>query len=186
MDGLVLYIANKNYSSWSFRPWIALKAAGIPFEEVLIPFNDDASNPEFKEISPTGKVPVLHHGSLRVWESLAIIEYAADLYPDAGLWPFDPADKAMARSISMEMLSGFRALRSACPMNMRREKRAIDLPEGVAQDVARITTIWKTCGSVPAVRFSSALSRRQTPCMPRSSTVLTSMTFPSMKTQLPT
>ncbi|MDO1585171.1 glutathione S-transferase family protein [Rhizobium oryzicola] len=144
MDGLVLYIANKNYSSWSFRPWIALKAASIPFEEVLIPFNDDASNPKFHEISPTGKVPVLHHGSLRVWESLAIIEYAADLYPDAGLWPFDPADKAMARSISMEMLSGFRALRSACPMNIRREKKAIDLPDGVAQDVARITTIWKT------------------------------------------
>lgn len=144
MDGLVLYIANKNYSSWSFRPWIALKAAGIAFEEVLIPFNDDASNPKFRDVSPTGRVPVLHHGSLQVWESLAIIEYVAELYPDAGIWPYDPADRAMARSISMEMLSGFRALRNACPMNMRREKRRIDTGADVAADVARITDIWRT------------------------------------------
>lgn len=144
MDGLVLYIANKNYSSWSFRPWIALKAAGIAFEEVLIPFNDDASNPKFREISPTGKVPVLHHGSLQVWESLSIIEYVAELYPDAGIWPYDPADRAMARSISMEMLSGFRALRNACPMNMRREKRRIETGADVMADVARITDIWRT------------------------------------------
>ncbi|MGE6741577.1 glutathione S-transferase family protein [Allorhizobium pseudoryzae] len=144
MDGLVLYIANKNYSSWSFRPWIALKAAGIAFEEVLIPFNDDASNPKFREISPTGKVPVLHHGSLQVWESLSIIEYVAELYPDAGIWPYDPADRAMARSISMEMLSGFRALRNACPMNMRREKRRIETGADVMADVARIIEIWRT------------------------------------------
>lgn len=144
MDGLVLYIANKNYSSWSFRPWIALKAAGVAFEEVLIPFDDHGGNPEFRKFSPTGKVPVLKHGDLHVWESLAIIEYVAELYPDAGLWPQDPADRAVARSISMEMLSGFRALRGACPMNIRRPKRAIALPEGVADDVARITEIWKT------------------------------------------
>lgn len=144
MDGLVLYIANKNYSSWSFRPWIALKAAGVAFEEVLIPFDDHGGNPEFRKFSPTGKVPVLKHGDLHVWESLAIIEYVAELYPEAGLWPQDPADRAVARSISMEMLSGFRALRGACPMNIRRQKRAIALPEGVADDVARITEIWKT------------------------------------------
>ncbi len=144
MDGLVLYIANKNYSSWSFRPWIALKAAGVAFEEVLIPFDDHGGNPEFRKFSPTGKVPVLKHGDLHVWESLAIIEYVAELYPDAGLWPQDSADRAVARSISMEMLSGFRALRGACPMNIRRQKRAIALPEGVADDVARITEIWKT------------------------------------------
>jgi glutathione S-transferase len=144
MDGLVLYIANKNYSSWSFRPWIALKAAGVVFEEVLIPFDDHGGNPEFRKFSPTGKVPVLKHGDLHVWESLSIIEYVAELYPDAGLWPQDPADRAVARSISMEMLSGFRALRGACPMNIRRQKRAIALPEGVADDVARITEIWKT------------------------------------------
>ncbi|MFD1746285.1 glutathione S-transferase family protein [Rhizobium helianthi] len=144
MDGLRLYIGNKNYSSWSLRPWIAMTAAGIVFEEVLIPFDDAGGNPKFKEFSPTGRVPVLQHGALHVWESLAIIEYVAELFPDAGIWPYDPADRAMARSISMEMLSGFRALRGACPMNIRREKRAIDLPEGVMQDVGRITEIWKT------------------------------------------
>lgn len=143
MDPFILYIGNKNYSSWSFRPWIALTGCGIPFEERLIPFDFDAGNPKFKDISPTGRVPVLHHGSLRVWESLSIIEYAAELFPDAGLWPTDSGDRAMARSISMEMLSGFRALRGACPMNMRREVRAIDLPDGVADDVARIETIWR-------------------------------------------
>jgi glutathione S-transferase len=144
MDGLVLYIANKNYSSWSLRPWMAMKAANVPFEEVLTQFDDSGGNPKFREFSPTGRVPVLKHGSLHIWESLAIIEYVAELYPEAGVWPYDPADRALARSISMEMLSGFRALRGACPMNMHREKRAIDLPDGVAGDVARITEIWKT------------------------------------------
>ena len=143
MSELTLYIANKNYSSWSLRPWIALTAAGIPFKEVLIPFDDDSSNPLFREISPTGRVPALHHGAVWVWESLAIIEYAAELYPESGLWPADAADRSVARSISMEMLSGFRALRGACPMNIRRPKRRIDLPEGVAADVARISTIWR-------------------------------------------
>lgn len=143
MNPFILYIGNKNYSSWSSRPWMALTGCGIPFEERLIPFDFDAGNPKFKEISPTGRVPVLHHGSLRVWESLSIIEYAAETFPDAGLWPGDSGDRAMARSISMEMLSGFRALRGACPMNLRREVRSIDLPEGVADDVARIETIWR-------------------------------------------
>ncbi|WP_454289112.1 glutathione S-transferase family protein [Rhizobium arsenicireducens] len=143
MDPFILYIGNKNYSSWSFRPWMALSGCGIPFEERLIPFDFDAGNPKFKDISPTGRVPVLHHGSLRVWESLSIIEYAAELFPDAGLWPTDSGDRAMARSVSMEMLSGFRALRGACPMNMRREVREIDLPEGVDEEVARIETIWR-------------------------------------------
>ena len=145
MTGMTLYIGNKNYSSWSFRPWLALTAAGIPFEEVLIPFDFPAGNPRFKEISPTGRVPALHHGDVRVWESLAIIEYTAELFPRSGLWPEAAGDRAVARAISMEMLSGFRALRSACPMNMRRPKRKIDLPEGVMDDVARISAIWKEC-----------------------------------------
>jgi glutathione S-transferase len=143
MDKLTLYIGNKNYSSWSLRPWIAMEAAGIPFEEILIPFDFPAGNPRFREISPTGRVPVLHHGDLRVWESLSIIEYVAELYPEAGLWPKHPAQRAMARSVSMEMLSGFRALRSACPMNIRRAKAKIALPDGVMDDVARIETIWR-------------------------------------------
>lgn len=143
MTKLTLYVGNKNYSSWSLRPWLALEACGIPFEDVVIPFDFSAGNPKFKEISPTGRVPVLHHGDIRVWESLAIIEYAAELFPEAGLWPEDAAERAVARSYSMEMLSGFRALRNACPMNIRREKRAIDLPDGVMDDVERIETIWR-------------------------------------------
>lgn len=143
MEELILTIANKNYSSWSFRPWIALTAAGIPFREELIPFGPGATNPRFRELSPTGKVPVLHHGQVRVWESLAIIEYVAELHPDAGLWPADRENRSLARSISMEMLSGFRALRSACPMNLRRPVKPIEVPEGVAGDVARIEAIWR-------------------------------------------
>ena len=143
MDDLILYIANKNYSSWSFRPWIAMTATGIPFREELIPFGPGATHPRFRALSPTGKVPVLHHGSVRVWESLAIIEYVTELYPDAGLWPAERESRSLARSISMEMLSGFRALRGACPMNLRRHVKAIPLPEGVAADVARIETIWR-------------------------------------------
>jgi glutathione S-transferase len=142
VSDLVLYVGNKNYSSWSFRPWVALEAAGIAFTDHVIPFDFPGGNPEFTRISPTGRVPVLHHGAVRVWESLAIIEYAADLFPDAGLWPKDIAARAAARSISMEMLSGFTALRGACPMNMRREQRTIDLPAGVAGDVERIVAIW--------------------------------------------
>jgi glutathione S-transferase len=122
---------------------MALEACGIPFEEVVIPFDFAAGNPRIKEVSPTGRVPVLHHGASRIWESLAIIEYAAELFPDAGLWPKDSQERARARSYSMEMLSGFRALRSACPMNIRRRKSAVPLQEGVAADIARIETIWR-------------------------------------------
>ncbi|KAB1088560.1 glutathione S-transferase family protein [Neorhizobium galegae] len=143
MEKLTLYIGNKNYSSWSFRPWIALTAAGIPFEEVLIPFDFLAGNPKFKTISPTGKVPVLHQGDIRVWESLSIIEYVAELFPNKGIWPKAAADRAVARSVSTEMISGFGALRNACPMNMRRPKASIALADGVMDDVARIETIWR-------------------------------------------
>ena len=143
MSNLILYVGNKNYSSWSFRPWIAMAAAGVPFTDKVIPFDFPAGNPEFIKISPSGKVPVLHHGAVRVWESLAIIEYVAELFPGAGIWPKDTAARAEARAISMEMLSGFRALRNACPMNIRRKPGAIDLPEGVRGDVTRIETLWK-------------------------------------------
>ncbi|MFC6446860.1 glutathione S-transferase family protein [Shinella zoogloeoides] len=143
MSELILYLGNKNYSSWSFRPWIAMEAAGVPFTDRVIPFDFPAGNPEIRKVSPSGKVPLLHHGDVRVWESLAIIEYVAELFPDAGIWPKDRAARAEARAISMEMLAGFHALRSACPMNIRRKPGAIDLPTGVMADVARIETIWK-------------------------------------------
>ncbi|HWT58962.1 MAG TPA: glutathione S-transferase family protein [Rhizobium sp.] len=143
MDRPTLYIANKNYSSWSFRPWMALTGVGIDFEEVLIPFDDAGGNPNIKAVSPTGRVPLLQHGALKIWESLAIIEYAAELYPDAGLLPADRAQRALARSVSMEMLSSFQALRSACPMNIRRPKARIALPDGVDTDISRIEAIWR-------------------------------------------
>lgn len=142
MTGLTLYVGNKNYSSWSMRPWIAMTAVGIDFSDVVIPFDFAAGNPEIRAISPTGKVPLLRHGDLLIWESLAIIEYVAELFPDAGLWPADPQARARARSYSMEMLSGFRALRGACPMNIRRPKQALDVGEDVRADVARIEQIW--------------------------------------------
>ncbi|MCF1474049.1 MULTISPECIES: glutathione S-transferase family protein [Rhizobium/Agrobacterium group] len=147
MTDLTLYIANKNYSSWSFRPWIALTAAGIDFKEVLIRFDFPAGNPSIKAISPTGQVPVLVHGDVKVWESLAIIEYAAELFPNAGIWPSAQSDRAVARAISLEMLAGFRALRNACPMNFRRPPQALAFsPEtqaAVMADVSRIETIWR-------------------------------------------
>jgi len=143
MDKLRLYIANKNYSSWSFRPWMALAGVGIDFEEVLIPFDYPGGNPNIKAVSPSGHVPLLQHGALKIWESYAIIEYAAELYPDAGLLPADRADRALARSVSMEMLSSFQALRNACPMNIRRPKSKIVLPEGVEADIGRIEAIWR-------------------------------------------
>lgn len=143
MDKLTLYIANKNYSSWSFRPWMALTGVGIDFEEVLIPFDYPDGNPNIKAVSPSGHVPMLQHGTLKIWESFAIIEYVAELFPEAGLLPKDRAERALARSVSMEMLSSFRALRSACPMNIRRPKRKIALPKEVSADISRIETIWR-------------------------------------------
>lgn len=143
MTELTLYVGNKNYSSWSMRPWVAMTAAGIDFTDVVIPFDFAAGNPEIRAISPTGRVPVLRHGDVLVWESLAIIEYAAELFPDAGLWPADRLARARARSYSMEMLSGFRALRGACPMNIRRPKQTLDVTADVRVDVARIEAIWK-------------------------------------------
>ncbi len=143
VDNLTLYIGNKNYSSWSFRPWLALEGCGIPFEEVLIPFDFPGGNPRIREVSPTGKVPMLVHGGFKVWESFAIIEYAAELFPDAGLLPRDRQARALARSYSMEMISGFSALRNSCPMNMRRPIARRELSDAVMTDVARIETIWR-------------------------------------------
>jgi glutathione S-transferase len=140
-----LFIGNKNYSSWSFRPWIGLKQAGIPFWEELVPFDFKNGNPAFASFSPTMKVPILKDGSLTVWETLAILEYAADVFPDAGLWPGDVGLRAQARAISAEMHAGFGALRSACPMNMRRKPGRIVIDEKVRADIDRITAIRRDC-----------------------------------------
>lgn len=140
-----LYIGNKNYSSWSFRPWIAMTAKAVDFEEVLVPFDDDAGNPRFREFSPTGKVPVLVDGGLTVWESLSILEYLADRFPERGFWPEDAKARARARSVACEMHAGFFALRNACPMNIRRKIGAIASTDMLRKDVARIGTLWEEC-----------------------------------------
>jgi glutathione S-transferase len=140
-----LYIGNKNYSSWSLRPWIAMKAKGVAFEEVLIPFDDAGGNPKFKEFSPTGKVPVLVDGDLTVWESLSILEYLHDRFPRWGFWPADDRARAHARSVANEMHGGFFAIRNHCPMNMRRDIRAVEMNDAIRRDVARVVEIWDGC-----------------------------------------
>ncbi len=142
---LHLILGNKNYSSWSFRPWLAMSAAGITFRETVSPFDDANHNMHFLEFSPSKKVPVLQHGDLTLWESLAIMEYVADLHPDAGLWPADLQQRGKARAVSHEMHGGFSALRAECPMNMRRAVGAITVSDAVRTDVARIEDIWDEC-----------------------------------------
>jgi glutathione S-transferase len=143
---LTLVIGNKNYSSWSMRPWVALKAAGIAFEEVLIPlYTGDADKRRLLGFSPSGKVPALIDGDITVSDSLAIIEYAAERFPQALLWPEDHAARAHARSISAEMHSGFVALRNECGMNLHRPVGAKSLSENARADIKRIQQIWSDC-----------------------------------------
>ncbi|MBU4529923.1 MAG: glutathione S-transferase family protein [Hoeflea sp.] len=145
MAGPVLYIGNKNYSSWSFRPWIGMRVTGIAFEESLVPFDMARGNPAFKAFSPTGKVPVLVDDGATIWESLAILDHVARKHPGSGLWPEDPVTRSKAMAMSSEMVSSFQALRSACPMNMRRERRPIALTPAILADVARIQALWSEC-----------------------------------------
>src|SRR6266566_4883295 len=128
---LKLVIGNKNYSSWSMRPWLALRANDIPFDEVFIPLytDDPADKDRILSFSLAGKVPTLVDGDVTVWDSLAIIEYLAEKFPEAGLWPEDRTARAHARSISAEMHSGFMALRNECGMNLHRPIRAVALSE---------------------------------------------------------
>jgi glutathione S-transferase len=143
---LKLVIGNKNYSSWSMRPWLALRANNIAFEEVFIPlYTGEADKKRILGFTPSGKVPTLVDGDVTVWDSLAIIEYAAERFPEARLWPEDRVGRAHARSISAEMHSGFVALRSECPMNLHRPVGAITLSADARADIARIQQIWTDC-----------------------------------------
>jgi glutathione S-transferase len=143
---LMLVIGNKNYSSWSMRPWLALKASGIAFEERSIPlYTGAADKKRILDVTPSGKVPALIDGDVTVWDSLAIIEYLAERFPETGLWPANRADRARARSISAEMHSGFAALRSECGMNLHRPVRAKTLSDNAQADIARIQEIWTDC-----------------------------------------
>jgi glutathione S-transferase len=144
---LTLVIGNKNYSSWSMRPWLALRANNIPFEEVFIPLYTD--NPADKQrilsFSRAGKVPALIDGDITVWDSLAIIEYLAERFPEAKLWPEDRAMRAHARSISAEMHSGFMALRNECGMNLHRPVGAVALSADAKANIARVEEVWRDC-----------------------------------------
>ena len=148
---LKLYVGNKNYSSWSMRPWVLLKQAGIPFEEVMVRFDSFDAGSAFKNtmaaINPVGKVPALQDGELAIWDTLAIAEYVAEQFPDKQLWPTERTARARARSICAEMHGGFAGLRGDCPMNIEasladtgallmRDKSA------VRSDLARIVAMW--------------------------------------------
>ncbi|MEO8543862.1 MAG: glutathione S-transferase family protein [Burkholderiaceae bacterium] len=148
---LTLYIGNKNYSSWSMRPWVLLKQAGIPFDEVMVRFDSFAADSQFKmtmgPVSPAGKVPALVDDGFVVWDSLAIAEYLAEKFPDRHFWPQDPQARARARCVSAEMHSGFQNLRGTCGMNIEADLRQVgalvwrDTP-GVRADVTRIIAMW--------------------------------------------
>ena len=143
MSEPTLVIGNKNYSSWSLRPWLAMKVAGIPFAEHRIPLYGPGSKDQILVYSPAGKVPCLADGDLRVWDSLSICEYLAEKHP--GLWPQDPAARALARSVSAEMHSGFANLRAKMSMNIRKRSPGLGrTPESMA-DVARIVSLWSDC-----------------------------------------
>ncbi|CAA2102055.1 glutathione S-transferase family protein [Variovorax paradoxus] len=146
-----LYIGNKNYSSWSMRPWVLMKQAGIPFEEVMVRFDSFEADSQFKHtiaaLNPVAKVPVLADGDLVVWDTLAIAEYLAETFPEKQLWPQPAADRARARSICAEMHSGFGGLRGHCGMNIEASlpevgARLMKEEPTVASDLARIVQMW--------------------------------------------
>ena len=145
MAKLHLVIANKNYSSWSLRPWIAMTMAGLPFDESMILLDTPVMKKQIAEHSGAGRLPVLHNGKITVWETLAILEYLAETFPEKNLWPKSKTARAAARAISNEMHAGFTSLRNACPMNLRRPQKPVVLNEATKADIARIEEIWREC-----------------------------------------
>ncbi|MGB8277814.1 MAG: glutathione S-transferase family protein [Methylovirgula sp.] len=141
---LTLVIANKAYSSWSFRPYFLMRYFDIPFAEIVVPLGEETTRAEILRYTPSGKCPVLIDEDLVIWDSLAIIEYLAETYPDIGIWPRSRAARAMARALSAEMHSGFMGLRAHLPMNMRRPVKARALTPEAAADVGRIEQAWAT------------------------------------------
>lgn len=137
---LELVIANKNYSSWSLRPWVLMRQLGIPFSETLVPFPGGDSHATYKPLSPNARVPCLVDGDLRVWDSLAIVEYLAERHP--GVWPADATARAFARSAAAEMHSSFATLRDVCTMNCGLRIRLHERPAALERDVARLGEIW--------------------------------------------
>jgi glutathione S-transferase len=163
VSAFTLVIGNKNYSSWSLRGFLAARAAGVTFDEVLVRLSEPGSRAALLEHSPAGKVPVLKHGEHTVWDSLAIVEYLAEVRPEAGLWPADAGARAHARAIAAEMHAGFPALRANMPMNLRKSLPGRGRGRDVDEDVARVCAIWTGCrtgygaeGSFLFGRFSAA------------------------------
>jgi glutathione S-transferase len=150
MAPFTLVIGNKNYSSWSLRPWLLLKHLGVAFEEILVPLDRPSTREDLEKYSPSARVPVLRHGELTVWDSLAICEYLAELTGRG--WPAAPAARAVARAVSAEMHSGFTTLRSLWPMNARARNRRTAMTAALEADVERIDQIWNDCRA----RFGAA------------------------------
>ena len=140
-----LVIGNKNYSSWSLRPWLLMRHHGIAFDEVRLPLDTPEFAHDIARWSPSGRVPVMHRGDLVVWDSLAISEYVNETWLDGRGWPADADARAVARAVSAEMHSGFQALRNALPLNCRRRAAATTISADVRADIDRITRIWREC-----------------------------------------
>ena len=199
-----LYIANKNYSSWSMRPWLVLKAFNIPFKEIMLAFPAERDTGTFKRdvlsVNPNGKVPVLVDNGLMLWDSLAICEYLAEQHPDQALWPKELKQRARARCIAAEMHSGFSGLRHACGMNIRANladvgKSLWQENAELRQDVARIEQIWSErpqqngflCGefSIADAFYAPVVTRLMTYALPVSDStqqyMQTMLQHPAMK-----
>lgn len=142
---LHLIIANKAYSSWSMRPWVAMKAQGLNFRETVICLDQPDTALKIKVFSSAGKVPVLRHGDITVWESIAILDYLSEAFYDRHWWPTDPQARAVARAVAAEMHAGFRDMRIAMPMNVRKVGIEVTRTEAIDSDIARITAIWREC-----------------------------------------
>lgn len=140
-----LVIGSKHWSSWSLRPWLAMKQAGLDFEEIRINLRAPNKKDLILSHSPAGKVPVLWVGDLMIWDSLSILEYIAERHPEAALWPSDDSARAIARSVSAEMHSGFQALREHCPMKFLSQDLRETMPEAVEADIRRIVALWQDC-----------------------------------------
>jgi glutathione S-transferase len=140
-----LLIGNKNYSSWSLRPWLLMKHMDIAFEELMVPLYVKGSKEQICKFSPSGKVPALKDGEVLVWDSLAICEYIADTHTDKPCWPTETATKAFARSISNEMHSGFSLIRNSLPMNCRKKMQFNDISTDLQVEIDRICEIWRLC-----------------------------------------
>ncbi len=145
MSDLTLIVGSKNFSSWSLRPWLALKMTGQPFREVVIQLRRPETKAEILRYSPSGKVPALIDGGVTVWDSLAICEYLAERFPEAKLWPKDVQARAVARAVCAEMHSGFAALRQNLPMDIQADRRGFEIPPDAQADIDRIQALWAQC-----------------------------------------